>query len=441
MFQAAPTYTPPRLVSRANSVVEPAGSGHVLVQVQINADGTFKVVRVIRSDNPGDNAAALDIAAHSTYAPAVRNGQRVKSLFDFQVVFGAQSVSGVGGQIASMLHQNDFNGAKAAATQALAQSPDNKLVLAQLGVADAFLHDIPGAVEAFDKAGTIPDLYQSVAMQAYSLNAVAIAPSQPQVALTQAQRAVDLHGDYGAYYALGVAQYANKNNAQALAALQKAQSMAQSASPPADKRTMANIDEEMLAVAQAMGDTATVQKISADMSKMDPAYAGKLMAYTIDLQATAAQNRHDFNSAISLYEKAAAADPQWAAGTEYTKAAIVLATEPIPNYQAARVEAEKAIAAAPNYAIAFFIAAVATGQYAVAEGNASQLQDSTDYANKAAALADAAGDTKLAASARFFAKNHVLDTNLAFWSTQLSVNPSAYSPSQRSAGITQGPSH
>src|SRR5579862_2959836 len=137
MLAAPPqTYTPPRLVSRANSVVEPAGSGHVLVQVQVNADGSFKVLRVIHSTNPGDDAAALDIAKHSKYAPALRNGKAARSLFDFEVVFGEEAVSGVGAQIAAMLHQNDYNGAKAAATQALAQNPDNKLVQAQLGVAE-----------------------------------------------------------------------------------------------------------------------------------------------------------------------------------------------------------------------------------------------------------------------------------------------------------------
>ncbi len=429
MLAAPPqSYTPPRLVSRANSVVEPAGSGHVLVQVQVNPDGSFKVLRVIHSTNPGDNAAALDIAKHSKYAPAMRNGQPARSLFDFEVVFGQEAVSGVGAQIAAMLHQNDFNGAKAAATQALAQNPGNKLVQAQLGVADAFMHDIPGAVAAFDKAGTVPDLYQNVAMQAYALNAVSIAETQPQAALQEAQKAVSLHGDYSAYYALGVAQFDNKDNSAALASLQKAQSLAQSSNPAADQQTLANIDEELLAAAQATGDTATVQRITAEVNKMDPTFAGKMMAYTLDMQATAAQNRHDSGNAIALYEKAAQADPQWAAGPEYTKAAIVEATEPIPNLQGARLEAEKAIAQNPNYAMAYFVAAVAMGEDAPASGNMDELQRATEYAYKAAGLAQKQGNPKLATSAAYFAKNHQLDTNLAFWSTQLSVNPAAMHP-------------
>src|SRR5579872_1132294 len=134
------SYTPPKLVSRASSVVEPAGAGRVLVQVQVNADGTFKVLRVIKSSNPADNAAALNIAEHSTYAPALKNGKPVAALFDMNVVFGAQAVSGAGGQIAQMLHDNDWVGARSAAEVALTENPKNQLIQAQLGVADAYLH-------------------------------------------------------------------------------------------------------------------------------------------------------------------------------------------------------------------------------------------------------------------------------------------------------------
>lgn len=416
------TYSPPRLVSRAANVVEPKGAGHVLVQVQVNADGSFKVLRVIRSSNPADNAAALDIASHSKYAPALKNGAPVRSLFDFDVVFGQEAVSGAAAQIAAMLHKNDFNGAKAAAESALTQNSNNQLVQAQLGVADAFLHDISGAVAAFDKAGTIPEMYQNVAMQAYSLNATSLAGTQPQVALAQAQRAVSLNGDYGAYYALGVAQQANKNSTAALSALEKAESMAQGAHPPADASSMANIYQAMLTAAQASGDKATVDRVSAQINKLDPAAGGKTLAYNLDSQAAAKEQQRDFSAAVALYEKAAQASPQWAGPPEYTKAAIVLATESLPNYPAARIEAEKAIAINPNYAPAYYVSAVAMGQDALGNGNMDELQRATDNAYKAADLAQKVGDTQLATSARYFAKNHQLDQNLQQWSTGLSTN-------------------
>lgn len=423
MFATPPTYTPPRLVSRAASVVEPKGAGTVLVQVQVNADGSFKVLRVIRSSNAGDNAAALDIAAHSKYAPALRNGQPVKSLFDFNVKFGEEAVSGAAAQIASMLHNNNFNGAKAAAAAALAQSPDNHLVQAQLGVADAFLHDIPGAVAAFDQAGTIPSMYQNVAMQAYSLNAASIATTQPQTALVQAQKAVSMNGDYGAYYALGLAQHANKDYSAAVASLEKAESLAKSAHPPADAASMANIEQSLLAAAQSAGDKATVDRVTAEIGKLDPSAGGKSIAYTIDTQAADKVKLHDYSGAVAMYEKAAAASPQWAGPPEYTKAAIVLATEPLPNYGGARIEAEKAIALNANYAPAYYVDALAMAWDAQGSGNMDELQRSTDSANHAAALAQKAGDTQLAEAASYFAKNHQVNMNLQVWSTGLSTNP------------------
>lgn len=423
MFAAPASYTPPHLVSRAASVVEPKGSGTVLVQVQVNADGTFKVLRVIRSTNPGDNAAALDIAQHSKYAPAMRDGKPTGGFYDFEVKFASGAVSGAGGQIASMLHNNQFDAAKAAADQALAQNPGNQLVQAQLGVADAFLHDIPGSVAAFDKAGEIPSIYQNVAMQAYSLNAVSIAGTQPAAALVQAQKAVSMDGDYGAYYALGVAQHANKQDSAALASLKKALAMAKSANPAADSTTMTNIYEQLLTVAQAAGDKATADQISAELGKSSPGMAGKSAAFALDQQAGAYVQQHNDAAAIATFEKAAATDPSWAGGPEYTKAAIVYASEAIPNFQASRLEAEKAIAADPNYAIAYYVAAVAMGADAQSSGNMDEMQRSEDYANKAADLATKAGQTQLATSAKFYAIHHTQDSNLQFWSTQLSTNP------------------
>ncbi|HLI96748.1 MAG TPA: energy transducer TonB [Candidatus Baltobacteraceae bacterium] len=417
------SYTPPKLVSRASSVVEPAGAGRVLVQVQVNADGTFKVLRVIKSSNPADNAAALNIAEHSTYAPALKNGKPVAALFDMNVVFGAQAVSGAGGQIAQMLHDNDWVGARSAAEVALTENPKNQLIQAQLGVADAYLHDVESAATAFDRAGTIPDMYQNVAMQVYSLHAVDIAQKQPDLALAEAQKAVSMNGDYGAYYALGTVEHDKGDNVNALQALSKAYQLAQSANPPADATTMRNMLQATLATAQALHDTATAAKVTSELNAASPGMSGKLTAYTLDQQGTEEYKRHDYGDAIAAFEKAAAADPQWAGATEYTKAALVMASEPIPNYRGARAEVLKAIDVDPNFAPAYYLGAVAMGSDALTEGNASELQDATDYANKAAALAEKQGDMKLATSARYYARYHQIDANLRFWSTQLMSNP------------------
>ncbi len=417
------SYTPPKLVSRAASVVEPAGAGRVLVQVQVNADGSFKVLRVIKSSNPGDNAAALNIAEHSTYAPAQKNGKPAPALFDIAVVFAAKSVSGAGGQIAGMLHDNDWEDARRAAQAALAQNPKNQLVQAQLGVAEAYLHDVEDAATAFDDAGTIPDIYQSTAMQVYSLHAVDIAQKQPDLALAEAQKAVSMNGDDGAYYALGIVERDKGDNADALQALSEAYQLAHSANPPADSTLMRNILQATLATAQALHDTATAAKVTSELNAVSPGMSGKLAAYTLDQQGMAHFKQRDYGNAIATFEKAAAADPQWAGAIEYTKAALVMASEPIPNFHAARQEVSKAIDIDPNFAPAYYLGAVAMGSDALTEGNASDVQDATDYANKAAALAEKQGNTKLAASARYYARYHQINANLQFWSTQLMMNP------------------
>lgn len=416
-------YYPARLVKQAASSVEPKGAGRVTVQVLVHPNGTFKVIRVIRSTNPGDNAAALDIARRSKYAPASKGGHKVQAFYDFSVSFGAQNVSAAAAAIDKMLVAKEWAQAKAAATQDLATHPDDQLVQAQLGVADAFAGNIAGAVAAFDKAGTIAPQYAGIAMQAYALNATSIAEKDPKAAVAQAQRAVALGKDYDSYYALGVAEYADYNNTAALAALKTAQQLAKSENPPAPPKSVANIDEELMLVYMAQHDNADAQKVAADLNATDPTLGKKVTAYSYDMQAAAMQRAKNYNGAIAMFRQAAKADPQWAGATEYTKIAILYASEPIPDYLNAKAAADKAIADDGNFALAYYIGGVALYENALTAGNANSEEDANIYLRKAHDLAQNQGNKKLAKSAAFFEQNHALDANLQFWSTQLSVNP------------------
>lgn len=419
------SYTPPKVMSRAPNVVEPKGRGTVVVQVLVNADGSFKVTRILNSTNPGDNAAAMDIAKRSTYAPARRDGKPVRDFYDLKISFGEGVVSGAAAKIDALLHQSRWSDAKAAATAALAQNASDPLVQAQLGVADAFMHDISGAVKAFDRSGTIPNQYANVAMQAYSLDAVSIASSDPKAALEQAGRAVSLGGDYNAYYALGVAQLANNDAAGAQVSLNKAKAMAHDAKPPADTKTMVNIDEQLLTLATARGDDAAVASLTADIDTLDPSMGSKLTAYSYDLQGAALQKRGDVTGAIGMYDRAAAADVPWAGAPEHTKAAILYASMAVPNYLGAKTEADKAIAADASYPLAYYVAGVALAENAARTGNDDQMQDANIYLRQAVMLAQRQGLTHLAQSARYFERNHEVDANLQFWSTQISVRPAS----------------
>ena len=58
LAQYANEFTPAKLIHQGKTTNAIAGSGTVVVQVQVNADGSHKAVKVIRSSNSGDNAAA-----------------------------------------------------------------------------------------------------------------------------------------------------------------------------------------------------------------------------------------------------------------------------------------------------------------------------------------------------------------------------------------------
>ncbi|HLI97501.1 MAG TPA: energy transducer TonB [Candidatus Baltobacteraceae bacterium] len=359
------SYTPPKLISRGPSAVEPKGKGTVVVQVLINPDGSVKVTRVLKSTNPGDNAAALDIAQHSKYAPATRNGKPTRDFFDFTINFAGDVVSGAAGQIDALLHQSRWSEAKTAATSALAQDPNDALVQAQLGVADAFTHDVSGAVAAFDRAGTIPDQYAEVAMQAYLMNAQVLAQSEPKSALAQAQ---------------------------------KAKALADRISPPASAATKARIDQEVSALENPQG--------------------GGTAGNSYEQQGAALQQRGDYAGAIKMYQAVAAANPKVAA-PEYTRCAMLYALMPVPDFLNAETMANKAMGADPNYALGYYVAGVVAAENAKRTSNGDQEQDANLYLRKAADLARQQGLTNLASDATAFEQDHDRNPNFQTWITKL----------------------
>ena len=419
-------YTPPKLVSRAAGSLEPAGKGSVTVQVQLDVHGKVVGTRIIRTTNSGDNAAAIDIAQKSSYTAATRGGKAVRSIYDYVINFGQSVVSGAASQIDGMLHQSQWQQAKDAATAALAKTPNDRLVQSQLGVADAFLHDITNSAAAFDKAGTIPNQYSSVAAQVYALNVENIVATEPMTALLQAQKAVSLSPtDYSGYYALGLAQHANRQDSEALTTLQKAQSLANSASPPTDSQTKMKIVEQQMVVYIAQGNSAGAQQAQSQLDALDPTHqmSKKITAYFYDQQGAALENKKDFKGAVAMFEKAASTDPEWAGPAEYTKAAILLANQSIPDYLGARAEADKALAIDQNFALADYVAGVALARnYEISQ---SQTENDTadTYLTKAAGLATKEGNSQLASLAQTLLHNRDADAHLMAVGSMLQINP------------------
>lgn len=91
--QNASGYTPPQLLTNGTTSRAIAGSGTVVVQVQVNADGTHKALKISKSTNAGDNAAAMEIAQSSSFIPAHRGTTAVTAFYDYTLTFSGSKVS------------------------------------------------------------------------------------------------------------------------------------------------------------------------------------------------------------------------------------------------------------------------------------------------------------------------------------------------------------
>ncbi len=162
LAQYATEFTPAKVKHEGTTTHDIAGSGTVKVKVLVNADGSHKVISVLSSSNSGDNDAAKDIAATSTYTPARRGKTPVVSFYDFILKFNGKLVShtpvvgSVGGgaaaaQIDGLIRAGKYKEAIAKANQQLAGDPNNQTVLELLGAAQYFDGDISGSATSFSK--------------------------------------------------------------------------------------------------------------------------------------------------------------------------------------------------------------------------------------------------------------------------------------------------
>ncbi len=221
--QYATEFTPAHLLHQGKTSVAIAGSGRVVVQVQVNADGSHKAIRVIKSTNSGDNAAAMEIAQSSNYRPAHRGNKPVTAFYDFTLNFHGKSVaqtpsessgpvlsaaglSSAAAKIAALLRQSQYAQAKAKAEAALLNAPDDNSVRQMLGIAEYDQNDFVSAAATFDKVPTISSQFRGPAAQSFAAAAVHLANSDAARSLAYAQKAVALQPTTNSRFALGVAQ-------------------------------------------------------------------------------------------------------------------------------------------------------------------------------------------------------------------------------------------
>jgi TonB family protein len=404
-------FTPAKLLKQGKTTMDIAGSGTVVVQVQVNADGTHKAIKVIKSTNPGDNDAAMDIAQNSTYRPAHKGSTPTVAFYDFTLKFNGKSVAnseesssgGAGGsvspaaaQIAALIRKGQYATAKSQAESALMSSPSDESLREMLGIAAFDSGDISTAAQAFDKVSNIGKEFQPAASASFAAEAVSVADQNPTQAMSYAQKAVALNPDTNSKFALGVAQLANKQNADALATLKAVHSAAMS-DPKFTKTAKVNVDARLMGAYLANNDAAGAQSIANEIKQLDPSstLAGRVMGNSylkMGVDAATAKNNAE---ALKDFDLAAAQGDPDVAVTADVQAAFVIAKADKPDWKLMQSYADKALALKPDDPVANFAEGIALANLAVASRDESQKKKALDTLNKADSLAKAAGNTAL----------------------------------------------
>jgi tetratricopeptide (TPR) repeat protein len=391
-------YTPPKLAKQGTSATPIEGAGKVVVQVLVNPDGSFKVQKVLRSTNHGDDATALDIARASSYTPAKRGGKKVLAFYDFTLSFKASGVSSNPAEGATAsgtaqyereLRAGNYKGAQAGLKTYLADHPADAKGQLDLGIADAFLDDYDEAVAAFDKAGDIPENYKAVAAKAYTTHAVQLINNKNyQDGLAAAKRAVQISPSFASYDTQGMAELGAGDNAAAVADLEKAHALAK---PDISASSRAADDIHLLQAYLATGNVDGAKQIGTEAGGLDARAKADSETFLAQYYAKKAQDADTagkFADAAALYEQAAAVAPSQAALLYGNAAFSYLKATPQPLNDKAKADADKALAADANSAAANFAEGVVLG-------NLGKKSDAQTYLKKADDLAKAANNTAM----------------------------------------------
>ncbi|MGC1381950.1 MAG: energy transducer TonB [Candidatus Baltobacteraceae bacterium] len=424
-------FTPAKLIKQGTTTKPIAGSGTVVVQVQVNPDGTHKVIKVIRSSNAADNDAAMEIAATSSYRPAHRGSTPIAAFYDFTLKFNGKSVSNAteeggpavpaGGalspaasQVASLIRAGQYAQAKSKAQEGLLSSPSDDSLRQMLGVAAYDSGDFTTAAAAFDKVGTIGSQFRSSAAQSLAAAAVKVAADNPTQSLAYAQKAMAIEANTNSRFALGVAQLANNQNADALASLKAARDAAM-ADPKLATALKVNIDSELLQAYLANNDMQGAQAVAAQIKQLDPnSTAGaRAMGASLLKSGQDAMKAKDTATALKDFDQAAAQGDPEVAVTANILAAFTVGQSAKPDWKQMQAYAEKALALKPDNAQANFAEGVAlTGQY-LSGHDESMKKKASDALAKADQEAKTEGNEALSLQIETFVKQNLNGTPAA----------------------------
>ena len=418
--QYANEFIPAKLLKQGATTVGIAGTGTVIVQVQVNADGSHKAIKVIKSTNAGDNAAALDIAQNSTYRPAHRGTTPVPAFYDFTLKFTGKSVAssetGGGGStgglspaaaaVAALIRAKNYSAAKSKAQAGLLSAPGDDSLREMLGIAAFDSGDVTTAAAAFDKVPTVGKQFQPAAAASFAAASVSVAEDNPAQSLAYAKKAVALNPDTNSRFALGTAQLANKQYADAVATLKGVHDSAMK-DPKITKSAKVNIDARLMSAYLATNNSQAAQALANEIKQLDPSSTlpGRVLGNTYLKMGVDAATAQQYDEALKNFDLAAAQGDPEVAVTANVQAAFVITKTSKPDYKKMQTYADKAIALKPDDPQANFAEGIAlTGEWAQSHDD-SQKKKALDALNHADSLAKAAGNEALALSIETFIKN------------------------------------
>ncbi|GAC1537603.1 MAG: hypothetical protein NVS2B17_10460 [Candidatus Velthaea sp.] len=392
-------YTPPKLLTRGTNTSPVAGKGSVTVKIFVHKNGKPDApTDVAKSTNPGDNAAALEIARTSQYKPAYKDGKAVDAYYTFVLNFagggGGASIGDASSnatlrKVAAMERAGNYTSAKSELAAYLKTSPDDKDAYMLLGIASAFTDDPTAAAAAFERAGTIPDKYKALAGRAYA-NAAAAASraNNNDVALVYASKAIELAPSAEGYNVRGMAQYMQKKYDAAVPDLEKARDLA--IAQKADSKNLAIIETNLAAAYMGAGQSERAQATAKDVQRLDPSNTviSDLLANAYDEKAAALAKAGNRADAVAQLEAGATAVPKRAAAL-YSEAASILANDPKPDWKRVKTEADKALAVDPSDGLGNYLAGIALA-------NQNNKKDALTYFSKAQTSPKAGSDAEFA---------------------------------------------
>jgi len=385
LAQTSAAYTPPKLVKQGTPSTSPA-SGSVTVQVYVKKDGSFNVTRILKSTNPADNGAAIEVAKTATYKPALRDGKPVDAYYDYELVFGgpvsasssSEKLSGPMGDAFALIRNGKYAEAKTSLQSYLSAHPGDVEASTLLGVANAFAGDADDAAIAFDSVPNVPQQYHTLAVQAYATHAANMLTAQKYPEAGSAAThliALDPQSPEG-YYVRGLANADQKNFAAAVPDLQQALTLTKAAKQ--DDKSLTSV-EFNLAIAQLNSGAYDAASATAkDVAQLDPLQAPKLQQaedVAISNDAIASANAGKLDAAVAKFEAGATVFPALA-GEFYGQAAFIMLTAKSPDYKKLKAEADKALALDPTNGRALFVDAFVSA-------NVGDNKAALSYMNKA----------------------------------------------------------